>query len=136
MRLALLRVLPLLAAAPAQAWGPVGHRVTGAIADRNLSGVARAQVRLLLGTEDLAEASTWPDDMRSDPAEYWRRTASPWHYVTVREGDRYAASDAPKEGRSEEHTSELQSLMRSSYAVFCLKQKNTDKITSNNTNQP
>src|SRR3546814_2957607 len=28
------------------------------------------------------------------------------------------------ETRSEEHTSELQSLMRSSYAVFCLKQKN------------
>src|SRR3546814_4843851 len=27
-------------------------------------------------------------------------------------------------GRSEEHTSELQSLMRISYAVFCLKQKN------------
>src|SRR3546814_5553010 len=27
------------------------------------------------------------------------------------------------EGRSEEHTSELQSLMRSSYAVFCLKKK-------------
>src|SRR3546814_10516739 len=26
--------------------------------------------------------------------------------------------------RSEEHTSELQSLMRNSYAVFCLKQKN------------
>src|SRR3546814_6445115 len=30
-------------------------------------------------------------------------------------------------GRSEEHTSELQSLMRSSYAVFCLKKK---KITT------
>src|SRR3546814_10800131 len=30
-------------------------------------------------------------------------------------------------GRSEEHTSELQSLMRSSYAVFCLKKK-TQKI--------
>src|SRR3546814_6973077 len=30
----------------------------------------------------------------------------------------------PKEGRSEEHTSELQSLMRISYAVFCLKKKN------------
>src|SRR3546814_5735677 len=29
------------------------------------------------------------------------------------------------EGRSEEHTSELQSLMRISYAVFCLKKKNT-----------
>src|SRR3546814_6369249 len=29
------------------------------------------------------------------------------------------------EGRSEEHTSELQSLMRISYAVFCLKKKQT-----------
>src|SRR3546814_10771581 len=30
-------------------------------------------------------------------------------------------------GRSEEHTSELQSLMRISYAVFCLKKKKTTK---------
>src|SRR3546814_9732494 len=30
--------------------------------------------------------------------------------------------------RSEEHTSELQSLMRISYAVFCLKKKQTSKI--------
>src|SRR3546814_9057199 len=30
-----------------------------------------------------------------------------------------------EEARSEEHTSELQSLMRISYAVFCLKKKNT-----------
>src|SRR3546814_8127489 len=29
-----------------------------------------------------------------------------------------------EQGRSEEHTSELQSLMRTSYAVFCLKKKN------------
>src|SRR3546814_5382737 len=35
------------------------------------------------------------------------------------------------ENRSEEHTSELQSLMRISYAVFCLKQK---KNKENNTN--
>src|SRR3546814_2709076 len=32
--------------------------------------------------------------------------------------------------RSEEHTSELQSLMRSSYAVFCLKKKNTTEINT------
>src|SRR3546814_2128381 len=33
--------------------------------------------------------------------------------------------------RSEEHTSELQSLMRNSYAVFCLKKKkNTNKTSS------
>src|SRR3546814_5785052 len=34
----------------------------------------------------------------------------------------------PMHGRSEEHTSELQSLMRSSYAVFCLKQKTSKSI--------
>src|SRR3546814_8237561 len=31
-------------------------------------------------------------------------------------------------GRSEEHTSELQSLMRISYAVFCLKKKKQNKV--------
>src|SRR3546814_4653256 len=36
-------------------------------------------------------------------------------------------------GRSEEHTSELQSLMRISYAVFCLKKKKTDKKRANTT---
>src|SRR3546814_3856787 len=34
------------------------------------------------------------------------------------------APETPPELRSEEHTSELQSLMRISYAVFCLKKKN------------
>src|SRR3546814_7702813 len=33
--------------------------------------------------------------------------------------------------RSEEHTSELQSLMRISYAVFCLKKKNKKTTTKN-----
>src|SRR3546814_6036009 len=37
---------------------------------------------------------------------------------------------ARREGRSEEHTSELQSLMRISYAVFCLKKKK--KIKTDN----
>src|SRR3546814_1398334 len=35
----------------------------------------------------------------------------------------YAAEDIGEINRSEEHTSELQSLMRISYAVFCLKKK-------------
>src|SRR3546814_8518458 len=34
-----------------------------------------------------------------------------------------ASSDRRSRGRSEEHTSELQSLMRTSYDVFCLKQQ-------------
>src|SRR3546814_20110536 len=37
-------------------------------------------------------------------------------------------------GRSEEHTSELQSLMRISYAVFCLKKKKKQKNNDRNYN--
>src|SRR3546814_4093717 len=39
--------------------------------------------------------------------------------------DGLEAADAGADHRSEEHTSELQSLMRISYAVFCLKKTNT-----------
>src|SRR3546814_9133486 len=42
--------------------------------------------------------------------------------------DLYVASNGS--GRSEEHTSELQSLMRISYAVFCLKKKKNKKTTN------
>src|SRR3546814_10226341 len=49
------------------------------------------------------------------------KTASNGHVVNM-------ASFSLATARSEEHTSELQSLMRISYAVFCLKKK---KITNN-----
>src|SRR3546814_9242912 len=41
-------------------------------------------------------------------------------------------ADLPMRARSEEHTSELQSLMRISYAVFCLKKKKKPKCIHNN----
>src|SRR3546814_10847822 len=42
---------------------------------------------------------------------------------------RLAVAEVAQEVRSEEHTSELQSLMRISYAVFCLKKKNIQTST-------
>src|SRR3546814_3849114 len=47
--------------------------------------------------------------------------------VEPRRDERPGLVQQPRRGgeRSEEHTSELQSLMRISYAVFCLKKKNT-----------
>lgn len=97
MRRLSLLALALAISAPAHAWGPVGHRITGAIADENLSGLARANVQILLGTEDLAQAATWPDDMKSDPDPFWQKTANPWHYITSG-GDHYHSHDAPAEG--------------------------------------
>src|SRR3546814_9059139 len=43
------------------------------------------------------------------------------------QGDVLPVSSVAAKNRSEEHTSELQSLMRISYAVFCLKKKNKTK---------
>jgi hypothetical protein len=68
---------------PALAWGKTGHRVVAALADAQLSGLARAHGKELLGVESLAEAATWPDDMRSAPGQFWQKTATPWHYVTL-----------------------------------------------------
>src|SRR3546814_10865776 len=48
-----------------------------------------------------------------------------------RAGDADAAAAGAQIERSEEHTSELQSLMRISYAVFCLKKKNKKLIYNN-----
>src|SRR3546814_2580472 len=44
------------------------------------------------------------------------------------DGDRVISACAKLTDRSEEHTSELQSLMRISYAVFCLKQKKQKNV--------
>ena len=98
IRLLIALILVSLSALPALAWGKTGHRVSGAIADTYLSHEARLEIQSILGVEDLAEASTWPDFMRSNQTEYWRRTANPWHYVTVAEGETYASVDAPEWG--------------------------------------
>src|SRR3546814_2033002 len=61
--------------------------------------------------------------------------------ATARRPSRSAESPAARRRprrtrpRSEEHTSELQSLMRISYAVFCLKKKNTKQKRKHSTNQ-
>lgn len=69
---------------PALAWGKTGHRVVAAIADSQLSGLARAHVQEILGHgESLDEAANWPDEMRAAPGEFWQKTATPWHYVTL-----------------------------------------------------
>jgi hypothetical protein len=71
-----------LVPAPALAWGKTGHRVVAAIADTQLSGLARAHVKEILGgAESLDEAANWPDEMRSAPGKYWQKTSVPWHFM-------------------------------------------------------
>src|SRR3546814_1290070 len=55
------------------------------------------------------------------------------HDLAARNQDGIEGTLAQRRGRSEEHTSELQSLMRISYAVFCLKKKKTHNYTQTTT---
>jgi hypothetical protein len=97
----LLASLLLISVTPyVLAWGQTGHRITGAIAEQHLTNKAKTQIKKILGPESLAEASTWPDEMRSNPADFWQKTASPYHYVSVPEGKAYPEIGAPAQGDS------------------------------------
>src|SRR3546814_10062935 len=68
-------------------------------------------------------AQDWQDDAISliELLRLDRATRSGlWRVAAARSGGKFRL---PHQRRSEEHTSELQSLMRNSYAVFCLKNK-------------
>jgi hypothetical protein len=90
--LALLALAAALYGAPAAAWGDYAHRLTGRIADNELTPAARAELaRLLaqnakLGTPDcpirsLADAASWPDCVRGLGDRY--AYAAKWHYQNI-----------------------------------------------------
>src|SRR3546814_2878389 len=93
----------------------------GAFADRSqsalpvpvadLGALAAAHALLLRLAAPLARLAAAMDDV----ARYCIGAGPAWHGMAA------ARALAPVCPRSEEHTSELQSLMRISYAVFCLK---------------
>src|SRR3546814_5117499 len=82
----------------------------------------------ILGAAVLRRTVNWPQVARAaqrglakDNAADLARFAGDFALSFLNADQRFALTD-----RSEEHTSELQSLMRISYAVFCLKKKNTN----------
>src|SRR3546814_10100536 len=73
-----------------------------------------------------AKSKRWPSVSCRHQTYGRRSTALNPHFVCVRTNGRLRSGSRFRERgieRSEEHTSELQSLMRISYAVFCLKKK-------------
>src|SRR3546814_2590427 len=75
---------------------------------------------IVLGLAFLFEGTSWVIALR----EFARTKGKLGWWQAMR------ASKDPSTLRSEEHTSELQSLMRISYAVFCLKKKKTTQSQS------
>jgi hypothetical protein len=86
----------LILPGPCWAWGEIGHRAVGAIAEKRLTPQARARIQSFMGTETLARASTKADEFRSDPRfDHW----SPWHFVEIPLGrEAYDLSLASREG--------------------------------------
>src|SRR3546814_6487217 len=89
--------------------------------DRNLHGMPEAALRLDMLAETL---SAMPDSADIAVAAIDALPAILLNPLLDKAST--AASISAPAQRSEEHTSELQSLMRISYAVFCLKKKNTN----------
>src|SRR3546814_3606567 len=99
-------------------------------------------VRLRQG--DLDDATIFSEDPSAMATQWLDQGARRLHLVDLNgavagKPKNEAAIKSIIKARSEEHTYELQSLMRISYAVFCLKKKNTKqneaKIQLNNTSK-
>ncbi|MFZ4712688.1 MAG: S1/P1 nuclease [Bacteriovoracaceae bacterium] len=77
------------------AWGAIGHRIVGKIAEDNLSPKAKESIAALLPGQSLADVSTWADMIRSDPA--WAK-AKPWHFLDIADGVTYDTTTPVPEG--------------------------------------
>lgn len=76
-------------------WGANGHRAVGEVASHYLTDEARKGVTKVLGHESLAIASTWMDEIRSDPAYDYTHD---WHWVTVPDGMTYEETEKNPNG--------------------------------------
>ena len=79
-----------------QAWGVLGHRIVGEIADSYLTKKAKKNIAEILGNESVAMSSNWPDFIKSDPAYGYLYN---WHFINFKGGlsdadvENYLAAD-------------------------------------------
>lgn len=69
----------LFVSTSALAWGPTGHRAVGEIAEKYMDARALIAARNILQGQSLAKGSTWPDEIKSEPATY--QYTYNWHYT-------------------------------------------------------
>ena len=86
--LLLIFLLTLLAAGPTLAWGQLGHRMVGELAQRHISPAAKAEVAMLLAGEadpTLGGVAMWADQLRDTDPDRFKAT-SRWHYINAQGG--------------------------------------------------
>src|SRR3546814_3328309 len=94
------------------------------------AGSAGAQQNARSGPGVVVPRETCPDHSRSGITTWRQRSLEASRTSAEELASRRAITTFSSRRRSEEHTSELQSLMRISYAVFCLKTKNIHAQTN------
>jgi len=67
------------------AWGPIGHRTVGEIAEKSLSPAALKKLAPILNGQSFAKLSTWPDEIKSEPDKY--KYTFKWHYTEWKNED-------------------------------------------------
>lgn len=65
------------------AWGLLGHRVIGQIAETYLNKKAAVEIKKILGNESMAMASNWADFIKSEPSYNYLNN---WHYINLPAG--------------------------------------------------
>ncbi|RYY48001.1 MAG: S1/P1 Nuclease [Chitinophagaceae bacterium] len=65
------------------AWGVLGHRIVGQIADSYINKSTRKAIQGILGNESIAMSSNWADFIKSDTSYKYLGT---WHYVNLKAG--------------------------------------------------
>src|SRR3546814_2759530 len=89
-------------------------------------GIASTPIAVLVAAADPGPASTGTSATTRNRMPRLRQSKLPARACGAALAQASATSIRMSDTRSEEHTSELQSLLRISYAVFCLKKKNHD----------
>src|SRR3546814_7986500 len=93
-------------------------------AKQSMPGMMDTALNLGLNDESVLGLAAQTDNERFAFDSYRRFIAMYAEIVLGLDGEAFDRLLETARERSEEHTSELQSLMRISYAVFCLKKKN------------
>lgn len=103
----------------ASAWGVIGHRVVGEVADKYISAKTRLAIKQILGNESLAMSANWADFIKSDTSYNYLGN---WHYVNLpanlSQSDVFTFLDKQAEPNIYNKTNEMIAVLKNSKSTL------------------
>ncbi|RZK55848.1 MAG: S1/P1 Nuclease [Pedobacter sp.] len=97
----------------AGAWGVLGHRIVGEVADSYINTKTRKAIQQILGTESMAMSANWADFIKSDTSFNY---LSNWHYVnlpaSLSQGDVFNFLESEKGANIYNKTNEMIAVLK------------------------